>query len=371
MRPGLARMAVLSLVLGAAGCGWQPTRSADAEDVLNALSGTLVYGGDAAPGDVVVILYAADAPPPPAGTGRPVTFATVPAEAFTGDGAGLQSAPWTLSQVPDGDWLVSALMDLDGDFHPLLTSNAGATCGDAAGAHLADLSSTEPAVVSVEGGQLLDDVTILIAAEYGIERPAFQFDSNSVDLTAAQAALFDFADDSELFTLSSIAVHSELVDLTGPFDGTDPCDTAFWVHFPDDDQDGAPDPHVTYGEEGVPMVWPRVYMRYLGELPDGETIVAEAVPNPLMLSIFGGPVQLDEQTPLTTMDVAFVPAAVHFLADGRQVVLSGDDVPTGAWSVTVVAETGQTWTLPNETAAAAATDASFSPATQEQVFVLQ
>lgn len=360
-----------SVLLLLAGCGWQPPLDPDAAAVDNALAGTLVYSGDAAPGDVVVILYDAADPPPPTGTGGPVTFSTVPASAFTGDGAGVQSAPWTLSQVPDGDFLVSALMDLDGDFHPLLSSNAGATCGDVAGGHLADLGSTEPGVVSVTGGELLDDVTLLVASAYPIERPAFRFDTNAVDRDAAAAALFDFEDDSELFTLSSTAVLSELVQLTGPFDGSDPCDVAFWVHFPDDDGDGAPDPHVTYGEEGVPMVWPRVYMRWLGELEDGGSIVAEAVPNPLMLTIFGGPVELGVTTPMTSMDVAFVPAAVHILPDGTREVLDVADVPTGAWSVTVVAETGQTWTVPNETASAASTDSAFSPATQEQVFLLQ
>ena len=72
-----------------AGCAWQAPLDPEAEPVPASLAGTVVHEGDVPPGDVVLVLYDAQDPPPPGGTGRPVTFPTVPAEAFApSDAAG-------------------------------------------------------------------------------------------------------------------------------------------------------------------------------------------------------------------------------------------------------------------------------------------
>lgn len=362
-------------LLGA--CAWTPPRDPDAPAVTNSLAGAVVYGGEAAPGDVIVLLYDAADPPPPLGTGSPVDFSTVPADRFTGDGAGLQAAPWSLAEVPDGQWLVTALMDMDGDFQPLLTSNAGATCGDVAGGHLADLVTGEVGVVEVAGGELLDDLTLVLARELPTERPAFTFTTGEVDQVAAAVGLADPSNGDELFTLQSTAIATEQLSLTGPFDGSDGCDTAFWVHFVDQDGDGAPDPHPeeSYAALGIPMAWPRIYLQHLPEDPTalapGEGWVAEAIVDPLLLALFGGPVPLGVATPLTSLSVAFVPGALHTLPDGSVEQVSAPDLPVGAWSVTLVAETGQTWTLPNELVAAESTDPAFSPTLQGQALLVQ
>ena len=94
----------------------------------------------------------------------PITFSSVPGEAYTGDWAGVQAAPYSTSRIPDGSWILSALLDADGDFQPLLSSNAGATCGDWVGAHVADLATGTIAPVDVSGGILLDDVTVTVGA---------------------------------------------------------------------------------------------------------------------------------------------------------------------------------------------------------------
>ncbi|MCK6507176.1 hypothetical protein L6R53_28035 [Myxococcota bacterium] len=363
-----------ALLLPLAACAWTPPRDPDAAEVGNSLAGTLVYGGEQAPGDVIVLLYAADDPPPPLGTGRPVDFSTVPAARFTGEGAGLQSATWSLADVPDGQWLVSALMDLDGDFQPLLSSQAGATCGDVAGGHLADLVTGEPGVVEVGGGELLDDLTLVLARTMPIERPAFTLAAGALSQVDAALAFADPADDGEIFTVQSTAVSTGTLSLTGPFDGTDACDTAFWVHFVDEDGDGQADPHPepSYAAMGLPMAWPRLYLEYLGEtLVPGERWVAEAVVDPLLQDAYGGAVPLGVATPLTSLRVAFVPAALHLQADGSSEVVSAPDLPVGPWSVTVVAETGQTWTLPNDLATATSADPAFDPASQGAALELQ
>ncbi|NOY26521.1 MAG: hypothetical protein GXP62_11665 [Oligoflexia bacterium] len=356
-------------------CAWTPPLDPDAAVVTNSLSGSVIYSGSAAPSDVIVLLFDAADPPPPAGTGSPVAFSTVSATSFTGAGAGVQAAPWALSQVPDGQWLVTALMDMDDDFQPLLSSNSGATCGDIIGAYLASLQATDLGVVSIKGGVLLDDVTLVLASQLPTERPAFQFATNAVDQIAAAMALSDPSNGDELFTLVSTGIYSDIVQLTGPFDGTDTCDTAFWVHFVDDDQDGVPDPHpdASYAKMGIPFVWPRVYLQYLGDTgaDAGDSYVAEAIVDPLMLDQYGGSVPLGVPTPVTQLSVAFVPAAMHLFADGSSETVSAPDLPVGAWSVTVVAETGQTWTLPNEVAEFNSTDDAFNPASQGETLLVQ
>ena len=155
-------MRLLSLCLLATACDYQAPLDPNAPPALNALSGSVLLAADVPTADVLVLLYDAADPPPPAGTGSPLSFATIPASEFTGEGGGVQSAPFHLTRVPDGSFLVVAVMDVDDDFLPLLTSNAGATCGDWAGAHVADLISQEVAPVTVSGGAHIDQVTVLL-----------------------------------------------------------------------------------------------------------------------------------------------------------------------------------------------------------------
>lgn len=343
-------------------CAYEVPLDPAGTDVANVLQGTVAVSGADELGDVMVLLFPADDPPPPTGTGSPVDFATIPEQAFTGTGAGLQSAPWSITGVPDGDWLLYALMDVDGDFHPLLGSNAGATCGDWMGAHVGDLNVGDPARVSVSGGELLDDLTVVVGSEMTTERPAFTIETDVVVQTQA----------SQTFTLASTGIHSEILDLTGPFDGTDPCGTAFLFYAPDSDADGAPDPHPdeAYAQAGAYDIWPRLYLQYLGDdLAAGESYAAEAVvyPAPLLT----GEATLGVPTLLTSLTGVFVPASLHTLPDGSEEVVQAPDVPAGAWSVTVVSYTGQTWTVPNEVAAFASTDAGFDPTTQADFLAVQ
>jgi len=349
-------MVVLTSVL-LAGCAWEVPQDTDAPALLNEISGQIIVTGVDSPADTMVLLFAADDPPPPDGTGSPVGFATVPASSFTQTDRGMRSAPFSLTDVPDGFWLITALMDMDGDFQPLLTSNAGATCGDYLGAYLDDLETQEIGYVGASGGEKIGDVPVIVASEEPIERPAFQFASNQVDRASSE---------TQTFTLQSTGVYSELVELTGPFDGTDACDTMFYVWVKDDDGDGVPDDNLTYPGQGAYDIWPRVYLQFMGssetQLDEGEQYVGEAIVYPDFMAepdfVLGVP------TPRTHLTLIFVPAAQHYLPDGTVETVQGGDVPAGPWSVTVVNVTGQTWTLPNETAAYASTDASFQPVTQ-------
>lgn len=349
-------------------CAYTPPLDTAADPTLNALAGEVVVTGTRSVGPTFVLLFDAADPPPPAGTGSPLDFGAISASEYTGlvedgQGGGVQSAPWALTGVPDGTFLVTALMDMDGDFQPLLTSNAGATCGDWLGAHLSDLSTGDVSPVSVSGGTLLDDVTIVVGNPVTTERPAFAVDAPVIDQTVETL---------QMFTLESVGVHSQILDLTGPFDGTDSCGTMFLEYAPDADGDGAPDPHPNpeYAAEGALDLWPKVYLQYYGPdaatpgggLEAGESWAAEAIVYPL--DVMTGAVPVGVPTPVTSLQLVWVPAAMHTLPDGTSEVVDAPNLPAGVWSITVVQITGQTWTVPNELAAFPATDGSFDPLSQ-------
>jgi hypothetical protein len=256
-------------------------------------------------------------------------------------------------------------MDVDGDFQPLLTSNAGQTCGDYVGGHVGSLAEGEVQEVTVEGGELLDDITVFVATELTIERPAFRMVSSTVDQTAP----------GQVITLDSTGISSPLINLTGPYDGTDPCGAMFLVWAQDNDGDGGPDPHPNpaLAAAGALDIWPRVYVSYTGEgdteLEEGEVWAAEAVIDPSPL--FTGELVAGVPTVQTTLNLFYVPAASHILPDGSSEIVSAPNLPRGAWSVTVVQATGQTWTLPNEVAEFPALDDTFLPETQAAVLTVE
>ncbi|MCB9670691.1 MAG: hypothetical protein H6736_18190 [Alphaproteobacteria bacterium] len=370
---------LLALLLVA--CGYDAPLDPQAPLPGSVITGEVLVTGVEVPGDVAVLVYAADDPPPPAGTGRPLTFTTVPAAAFTGPGAGVAAAPYALTDLPAGAYLLQALMDLDGDFNPFEATTAGATCGDVGGAHLGDLATGEVAVVELGADLRLDDVTIVVGSVVPIERPAFFVASE----TAISRAGSLNPTTPQRFTLAATAVHTAFgptfpLDLQGPctpVEGTplcdptvlDLCDTAVWVHVKDADGNGLPDLRADLpAEAGIPDIWPRVYLQLLGA-PEGESWSAEAIP---LLAEIGAmqlgapqPLPFGTPVPLAAASVTWLPVAKHVhpngaLVDPRtgeaydvvdlRVTADPASIPAGTWAVTVVSESGQTWSVPNRLA---------------------
>jgi hypothetical protein len=348
-----------------AACAYEPPVDPEAPPPASVLAGEVVVDGVEVPGDVVVLAFDAADPPPPSGTGMPLTFATVPAHAFSEPGAGLLAAPWTLTGLPAGDYLLTAVMDLDGDFNPFDPVTAGATCGDVAGAHVVDLAGGQPAVVSLPASTRIDDVSIVVGRPVPLERPAF-----TVTGTVSRAASLD-PTTPQTFLLTATAVHSALaddlpVDLTGPCPplgdqplcdpaALSPCDTALWVEVVDANADGVPDLRTDLPPEAaIPDVWPRVYLTLL-DPPEGQAWSAEAIP---LLAELGAmqlgapaPVPFGTPVPMASTSVTWLPVARR-IRDGEETTWdlrtsAPDAIPAGAWAVTVVLRSGQTWTVPN------------------------
>jgi hypothetical protein len=359
------------LLLGLLGCGYDAPDNPYADPFPNVISGTVLAGDLPDVSHVVLLLTDAANPMPPTGTGSPTTFSTVPAARFSTPEAGVRAASYAVTGVPDGTWLLTAVMDLDHNFHPAVPTLAGATCGDQAGGHLASLAGSALAPITTAGGEQVADVTVVLGLQVPTQRPAFSVSelADTVD-PAAPGAIFRL----ESQPIEAAYGPDLALSFTGPFDPTapNPCDTAFWVHLTDADDDGLIDPHPSYPPElGVPDVWPRVFLEWLGapidtdgdELPDdfdrgdlpaGTRFVSEGVPFAPQLAAID-PTRPETVPPIgatfpaTTLDVLFPAAGRRLDPDGTSTTLTDPAaLPAGAWSVTVVAQTGQTWRVPNE-----------------------
>ena len=336
-------------------CAWEVPLDTGAAAPSGAISGSLVIDGVGEPGPGFVLLYEAEDPPPPEGVGVPVNLAAIAPDAFSG--GGLLAGDFLLTGVPDGSYILGGLVDMDGDFQPLLTASAGATCGDVVGAHVTDLATGTPAEVALAGGELLPDVTVLAAVTLETERPAFTLvDGPAIDRGAAGP---------QGFQLRSTGISSPLIRLD---DSGGDCPAVFLLKIADEDGDGLPDPHPTpeLAAAGAYDIWPRIYLRYLGD----RDVVAEAVISPAVALSY--PVGVT--TPVTELDVLYVPGAIEVGADGEVSALTGEELPAGSWSITAVNPTGQTWTLPNEVAlyeALAGAPEDFRPEDQGAALVLE
>ena len=367
------KTSMITLLCTLSACGWRAPLDPGAAAVANGIQGEVVLATGAPAAPTYVLLYDAADPPPPAGTGAPLNFAAVPAEAFTGPAGGVQSAPYVLTGVPDGVYLVQALVDVDGDFHPLAVATKGATCGDLVGAHVAVDAEGSPSVhpIAVQGGELLDDVTVIVSLGLSLERPAFAL------LGGEGGAPPSISRAGGLFQLESTAVRSPLIDLGPRWDPAQPelCAVAFPTLLvpaaaaaaarmadtgaPDGDSGapgadtGAPSPAPTVD----PLAsWPKVYLELVapdaGPLAEGERWQSQAglVAQPLIdggLLTFGATVP----TLLTGLPYGFGGAAQRTAPDGTvELITDPEAIPAGMWAVTVVSLSGQTWTVPNETA---------------------
>lgn len=393
MRTFLPAVLILSLF----GCEYSAPIQEDREQPLNVIAGTISAIGVEQPSHAVLLVTNAANPGPPAGTGSPTTFTTVPGTAFSEPtSVGLSGASWAVTNVPDGEWVVSGFMDQDNDFYfsSQISVLAGATCGDVIGAHI-DLATGELAAVAVEGGELADDVAVTIGTRLTTERPAFTIEATAIDASSGNGSTISIATASgnslfpQQFRLQATGVHTDIpglgeFHLDGPFDpaAPAPCQTGFLTRVVDANGDGLPDEPPGLEGNGLLDVWPRVYLSYLGATEDGSTWAGQAFVSPLMRATLAGEnngydddgdgtvdeswdIPLNGPAYFPSLDISWVPAAVRTSEDGSQeVVRDPSQLPLGEWAVTVIEETGQTWTLPNQLASWPSIDADFDAAAQ-------
>ena len=401
----MRHLPALTGILAILGCDYTPP-DAEFDAPLNVIAGTVDVAGVESPANTVILVTDAANPGPPVGTGSPATFATVPAAAFSDPtDAGLSGAPWAVTNVPDGNWVITALMDEDNDFFfsSAVSALAGATCGDALGAHVDSTGALAP--VPTENGSLVDEVTIEISTVLTTERPAFTLEAEEVDGSPANGSAISLSTAADpgavfpqQFKLSATAVAADVhglgeyeYRLDGPFDPTNPlpCQTGFLARLVDANLDGIPDELPGFPGFGLLDMWPRVFLSYTGVDDEGATWAAQAAVSPFMRAAYEGTADgvdndgdslVDEANdiPLNTplyfpeISVTWLPGARRTLPDGTsEVVFDPAQIPTGRWAVTVVNEAGQTWTVPNQLAGWPSFDEAWVPARQAEALLIE
>jgi hypothetical protein len=362
------------------------------------IEGTVVVSS-AARGRVVVLLFDATRPPPPTGTGRPLTFTVVPrATLFEGArdfDTGPFTAPFAFSLVNPGQYQLRAFLDANDDFIPWFGVTSEVNAGDVGGAAL-DSTSRGPLTIDIavtESGNppAAVDVPVTVAdtARVPVDRPAFEVATTGTTAPVTEATLQGAP---LLLDLQVRPVVNEFVKQPAP---------VFLVRFVDDDNDGVPD---DANGDGIPEVWPRVVVRKLAAEGPGvnpladendldrngildetgvdyehQTMAADGKPDAVVLAAGLNVTELAPQlldamgrvkpmpTPMTRLPLVLRPLALDASDSRRPVPLKG--VPDGRYSITVIQQTGQTWRLPNELQESLATRIGMTAVTSQSFVV--
>lgn len=348
----MSRLALLLPLLAA--CTELPRIDPSVEGVPGSvIAGSLVASDTLEDGPTLILLSSAADPMPPYGTGFPVSFAGVTGASWGTLGGGLVSAPFALTDVPAGSWALSAVLDIDRDLHPGLTALATPACGDAVAWYTGATPADVPGTVEVGEGERVDGVRIGPLVTIDAPRPVSVITGDTALATNAVFRMTAVSADAAYGDLR-LSVAAPTADVA--------CPAGFRFLRRDADADGDADT-----SDLLPLIedrWPRAILRWLGEpvdtdddgkpddfdrggLSDDVTIAAIGDPSPSDVALPEPGVAVD----VAALDVRFTGFGQRIEPDGTSVVLTFDDMPTGAWSVTLIDEVGQLWTVPNELAA--------------------
>ena len=334
----------------------EPSADLQQQTQTSRIDGEVVVQGSAR-GNAVVLLYDAAHPPPPVGTGHPVSFAVVPGSTlFSGASAGAGGpfvAPFHFSLVHAGSYLLEGFIDQDGcasaasdcvgpDFNPFFTVTREPNAGDVGGAALA--TDGQPAAFTIAkgaGGTLnaIGGVSVGYAdsARFPADRPVFSVTgSGELDPNAGPIAL----------ELNATPIDVSPVHERAP---------VFFAKYAAFDSNGQP---VDADGDGVPDFYPKVLVRKLADqgppLADENDLDQNGKPR-------------TDAVPLTSLTVFVKPLALDISDPNKPAPLQS--VPPGRYAITIENFTGQTWRTPNELDPTLA--AAFQmPAVESQSFVI-
>jgi hypothetical protein len=402
---GLALAGLTLSTLLALGCeppAVVPTEDQQQQTVTARIEGNVVVQGRAR-GNAVVFLYDATRPPPPQGTGRPVSFTIVPMEdifrsELDAATVGPFTAPFVFPLVPAGRYLLRGFIDTDTcragkqpchgpDFIPWFNVTAEPNVDDVGGAAV-DPVTFAPRVVEIgvnESGVPVPvlgvSVSFASTATVLADRPAFE---------VLSPPRFEPGTSVKLLRLRARPISEGVVDLRSPL---------FLVRYMDEDRNGVPD---DINRDGVPEFWPRVLLRKLAEgspltdendLDNNGVIDAEGVDYehangskdgaPDLVVLASGLVP-DAFLPVLNDDqgrpiMSAVAQATELTVAVRALALDARNpaapeplkaVPPGRYAVIVLQSTGQVWRVPNELAPELAQPRGL-PALDSQSFVLE
>ena len=314
-------------------------------------------GSEEPGGPTYVFRYDCDAPPPPAGTGRPVDFLVLPEDVFVGG-----SADFVFPSVPpEACAILTGFVDRDRDFSPFVSIANQATAGDLAMTSrvvtVEALVAGSDRVPPVEGVVLDAEITV------PLDRPAFTI----TDLTGAPGGRLDVGPavgttPNTYIRLETRAVDSDLTNVVAPIFTVVLQADADGNGWPDDlNADGAPD-----------VIWPRVLFVRIDDADpagldqaEGPVVLPGVVlpldtndafnlqTNLLLASRLAGlPFDGVQVVPQTGITVVVPPLIVTDLSTAATSPIetlrdAGANV-LGDYQIVVMNSTGQTWTVPNE-----------------------
>ena len=345
-------------------------------------------------GNAIVLLFDAARPPPPAGTGRPLSFTVVPRDELFGGAADGDGGPFTarysFSLVAPGRYLIRAFIDSNGDFIPWYGVTGEVNAGDVGGAAVDALTRANREIVIGEGLEPALDVPVSIsdAARVPVDRPVFRNLDGAAEVTVTAGGMPRIVD------LVPNPINDGLVHQGQP---------AFLARFLDDNLDGVPD---DANGDGVPELWPRVVVRKLtaveGKNPlldendldrnsvldeggvdydhvnptNGQTIPADGASDLVVLAAGFDPTPIAAQlvdsmgrvkpTPTPVAQLRLVIRATALDASGATPVPL-KTLPAGRYAIVLIQQTGQTWRVPNELSPGIAEAIGF-PAVASQAF---
>ncbi len=332
-------------------------------------------------GNAVVFLFDAARPPPPQGTGRPLSFTVIPSAQLFGNAlgdltqGGPFTAPFAFSLVAPGNYLLRGFIDRDEcvvsvagcitpDFIPWYGVTGEPNRGDVGGAAV-DAVTRQPRIVSIGGGteRLLPatdvSVTFTDLAAVPADRPVFAITSGD--------SLFSPGTAMKVLELTPTPINEGLVHQRQP---------VFFAKYVDDNLDGVPD---DADGDGLGDFWPKVVVRKLKDTPpfltdendedrngiidptgtdyapaagnrDGKpdlVVLAAGLDPSLILPALtdsGGKPKL-EPVPVPKLRLVLRMLALD-VSSGVPVPLAS--VPTGRYAIILQQFTGQTWRVPNE-----------------------
>jgi hypothetical protein len=347
-------------------------------------------------GNAIVLLFDAARPPPPLGTGRPLSFTVVPRDELFGAAADGDGGPFTakyaFSLVGPGRYLIRAFIDANADFIPWYGVTGEVNAGDVGGAAIDALTRGNREVVISDSLEPALDVPVSIsdAARVPVDRPVFRNADGSAELQVTAGGAPRIVD------LVPNPINDGLVHQGQP---------AFLARFLDDNLDGVPD---DANGDGVPELWPRVVVRKLtaveGKNPlldendldrngvldeggvdyehlnptNGQTISPDGASDLVVLAAGFDPSPIAMQlvdsmgrvkpTPTPVASLRLVVRATALDASGATPVPL-KTLPSGRYAIVLIQQTGQTWRVPNELSPGIAEGIGF-PAVPSQAFVV-